>query len=151
MTREGRPMDSRILRLTLRVVVPCIQLFGVYVVFNGHLSPGGAFAGGTIIGASLILQVLVGTYRVSQQAEDVSALVESASLGWYLLLGFVGLLAGRAFLSNAGVFPLGRPGKPFSSGMILAVSLGVGAKVASTMQTLFVGLIHGGAHDPGKE
>jgi multicomponent Na+:H+ antiporter subunit B len=29
-------------------MIPVIQLFGIYVVVHGHLSPGGGFAGGTI-------------------------------------------------------------------------------------------------------
>ncbi|HAI21151.1 MAG TPA: hypothetical protein DCM14_04550 [Clostridiales bacterium UBA8153] len=140
----GRPLDSRILALVLRVVIPFTQLFGLFVIFNGHLSPGGGFAGGTIIGASLILGALVSNYRPGRRAEVRSEIVESASVGWYLLVGFAGLLAGKAFLSNAGVFPLGTPGMPFSGGMILLVSMAVGAKVASTMQTLFLGLVHGG-------
>ena len=31
------------------------QLFGIYVILNGHISPGGGFSGGAIIGAGLIL------------------------------------------------------------------------------------------------
>lgn len=140
----GRPVDSRILDLALRIVIPFTQVFGLFVIFNGHLSPGGGFAGGTIIGASLILKILVSNYRQDHRAEFRSEVLESASVGWYLLIGLVGLLAGEALFSNAGVFPLGIPGMPFSSGMILIISLGVGAKVASTMQTLFLGLVHGG-------
>jgi multicomponent Na+:H+ antiporter subunit B len=133
-------MDSKILGLVARVSVPCIQLFGIYVIANGHLSPGGAFAGGTILGAAFILQLLVGRGTDDRRTEDVSTLVESLAVGWYLLLGLAGLLAGRAFLANRGVFPLGTPGAPFSSGMIVLVALGVGAKVTSTVYTLFRGL-----------
>ena len=32
-----------------------IILYGIYVILNGHLSPGGGFSGGSIIGAGLIL------------------------------------------------------------------------------------------------
>jgi multicomponent Na+:H+ antiporter subunit B len=146
----SRPVDSRILDLALRVVIPFTQVFGLFVIFNGHLSPGGGFAGGTIIGASLILKALVSNYRQDRRAEFRSEVLESASVAWYLLMGLVGLLAGHAFLSNAGVFPLGSPGMPLSSGMILIVSMGVGAKVASTMQTLFLGLVHGGILHEGE-
>ena len=36
-------------------MIPIIFLFGFYVVFNGHLGPGGGFSGGAIIGSGLIL------------------------------------------------------------------------------------------------
>ena len=51
---EGDP----ILRGTARVLVPVILLFGVYVILNGHLGPGGGFAGGAILGGGLILYVI---------------------------------------------------------------------------------------------
>ena len=35
--------------------VPVIFLFGIYIILNGHLSPGGGFAGGAIISAGMIL------------------------------------------------------------------------------------------------
>ena len=37
------------------VLVPFIILFGVYIILNGHISPGGGFSGGAVIGAGLIL------------------------------------------------------------------------------------------------
>ena len=30
-------------------------MFGVYVILSGHISPGGGFSGGAIMGAGLIL------------------------------------------------------------------------------------------------
>lgn len=44
-----------ILEQVARLLVPFILMFGVYVVLNGHLSPGGGFSGGTVMGAGLIL------------------------------------------------------------------------------------------------
>jgi multicomponent Na+:H+ antiporter subunit B len=41
---------------------------------------------------------------------------------------------------GAGV-PLGEPGKLYSGGLILLITLGVGLKVASTVVTLFVALM----------
>ena len=39
-----------ILEQVARLLVPFILMFGVYVVLNGHLSPGGGFSGGTVMG-----------------------------------------------------------------------------------------------------
>lgn len=54
-----QPHDSLIVQTISRVLLPLIQLYGVYVLFFGQYGPGGGFVGGVIFGASLILTVLV--------------------------------------------------------------------------------------------
>lgn len=34
-----------------RGLLPAILLFGIYVIVNGHLSPGGGFSGGAVLAA----------------------------------------------------------------------------------------------------
>ena len=38
---------------TVRLIVPVIQIFAFYVLAHGHVSPGGGFQGGVVMGASL--------------------------------------------------------------------------------------------------
>jgi multicomponent Na+:H+ antiporter subunit B len=38
-----------------RVIYPIVLLFGIYVVFNGHLAPGGGFQGGSILATALLI------------------------------------------------------------------------------------------------
>ncbi len=38
-----------------KLLLPCVLCFGVCVLLNGHVSPGGGFSGGSILGAALIL------------------------------------------------------------------------------------------------
>lgn len=139
-------MEDLIVRYVSRIVVPFVQLFGLYVVFHGHLSPGGGFSGGAIIGASMILYALsfnlaAGTKKVSH---DLSLILESSGGLIYAGVGLAAIFLGANFLGNkvAGI-PLGTPGNLFSSGTIMIITLGVGIKVASTMITLFYGLIEG--------
>jgi multicomponent Na+:H+ antiporter subunit B len=40
---------------TVRLIVPVIQIFALYVLAHGHVSPGGGFQGGVAMGASFIL------------------------------------------------------------------------------------------------
>ena len=42
-----------------RGLIPVILLFGVYILLNGHLSPGGAFSGGAVLAAELMIYALV--------------------------------------------------------------------------------------------
>ena len=46
---------SPIVLLLSKVVSPYIMLFGMYVIFHGHYSPGGGFQGGAMMAASILL------------------------------------------------------------------------------------------------
>lgn len=139
-------MEDIVVRSVCRLVVPFIQIYGFYVIFHGHLSPGGGFPGGAIVASSLILYALSFNLEAGSRklGSNVSALMESGGALWYLLVGMAGILLGSNFLANrvAG-FYLGTPGQLFSSGIIFLLSLGIGAKVASTMVTLFFSLSGG--------
>ncbi len=53
--RLYEPKNDVILQKCSCVLVPLIFVFGVYIVLNGHLSPGGGFSGGAVLGSGLIL------------------------------------------------------------------------------------------------
>ncbi|HDH27658.1 MAG TPA: sodium:proton antiporter [Euryarchaeota archaeon] len=131
--------EDIIVKTTARLMTPFIQMFGLYIILHGHLTPGGGFQGGAIIGASMILLAVVygleeGEKRMSH---DLSTVLESSTIV-YVLIGFIGIAAGVNFLaSGAAGIPLGRPGSLLSGGMIFALNIVIGFKVASTGKTLF--------------
>ena len=49
---------SEIVKTVTSLVMDVIAVFGIYIVFYGHLSPGGGFAGGLIIAFLFILLFL---------------------------------------------------------------------------------------------
>ncbi len=53
-----------IIQNVVRIIVPFILVFGAYVTVYGHISPGGGFAGGTILAAALILDRFVGVKEI---------------------------------------------------------------------------------------
>ena len=55
--RLYEPKNDLILQKAAFFLVPMTIIFGIYVILNGHISPGGGFSGGAIIGAGLILYV----------------------------------------------------------------------------------------------
>lgn len=137
-------MPDKILREITALLLPYIQMYGIYVIFHGHLSPGGGFAGGMILGISLVLYILVFGLDscLNKIPHRLSSVMESFGTLWYAAVGFVGLLRGTSFLMNKGAgVDLGTPGELFSSGLIVVITLGVGVKVASTMLSLFYTLI----------
>lgn len=137
-------MSDFVLKRVVALLLPFVQMFGLYVIFHGHLSPGGSFSGGIIAGLGMIAFSLVfGLEKGSEKlTERTTTLIESFGTLWYGAMGLVGVLRGSAFLMNKGSgVPLGEPGKLYSGGLILLITLGVGLKVASTMVTLFNALM----------
>ena len=139
-------MNDLIVKTITRIVVPFIQLYGVFIIVHGHVSPGGGFSGGTLIGTSLILYTLVfGSKKAKKKfSHRASEIAESGGILLYIALGIVGIIFANSFLTNieAG-FPVGVVGSVLSGGMIPLLMIGIGIKVASTFITLFHTLIEG--------
>ena len=68
--RHFEPKDDIILQKCACVLVPVIMIFGIYIILNGHLSPGGGFSGGATIGAGLILYVTTFGFHKTQRFFD---------------------------------------------------------------------------------
>lgn len=135
--------NNIVLQTVVKLLIPFIQVYGFYIIINGHLSPGGGFAGGTILGSSLILYSLA--YGVKKGIErfprNNTKVLESAGGIVFISIGLFSILMGGNFLSN-NMFPgLGEAGKLLSGGIILPITLAVGIKVASTIVTLFYHLL----------
>lgn len=137
-------MNDLILKTITKMLLPFIQLYGVYVVMHGHVSPGGGFSGGAILGASLILYIIVFGLKQGEQKLNhrTSLLIESGGVAWYMIIGLIGLYFTGSYLANqdAGFF-MGEAGLLLSAGMIPLITIGVGLKVASTMITLFTTIV----------
>ena len=133
-------MNDIIIKNITRIIIPFAQVYGIFVILNGHISPGGGFAGGAIIGTSLILYTLVfgrekGKKKFSHKASEIA---ESGGILLFVIVGLIGLVLADRFLTNldAGFFE-GTLGNIISGGMIPILMVGIGIKVASTMISLF--------------
>ena len=128
---------NQILGHVSAALLPILLLYGLYILCNGHLSPGGGFAGGSILGGALMLcENAYGIGRVRQffthhvyHAVKVGALVLYAILiGYTIYTGANGL---------ASVFTPGQAGSIFSGGIVLPINLMVGLEVACTMYAFY--------------
>jgi len=137
-------MRDFILKRVAAVILPFVCVYGFYVIFHGHISAGGSFAGGIIVGLSYIaFSTIYGIEKGrAKMPEKVLTWTESFGTLWYGIMGMVGIFKGAPFLANklAGV-DLGLPGALFSGGIIFYIGLGVGIRVASTMITIFFSLM----------
>ncbi len=135
-------MDDLVLQTITRILMPFIQVYGIFVIVNGHLSPGGGFAGGTILGASVILYALTFNVGAAEDLypDDLAEAVESSSVLIFVLVGLFAILMGANFLTNIGIFPSPETGTLFTGGFVTPLTLAIGVKVASTVITLFTHL-----------
>lgn len=133
-TASWHPM---ILKTVVNIMFPFVIIFGIYVVMNGHLSPGGGFSGGAIIGAGLTLYAAAN--GIDKVREFFTFKTFKVAVGASLL--FYALAKGLYFFSeinNLGIqFPLGTPGNILSAGLILPLNICVGIIVSCTIYALF--------------
>lgn len=137
--RRYEPHHDVILQKISNLIVPVILLFGIYVVLNGHLSAGGGFSGGAIMGAGLILYVNAHGFTKSSRFKlfgyKVFKYVTFVALAFYALAKSYSFFTGANGLDSH--IPLGTPGAILSAGLILPLNIAVGAVVAWTMYSFY--------------
>ncbi|MDD6466687.1 MAG: MnhB domain-containing protein, partial [Erysipelotrichaceae bacterium] len=125
--------ENLILKRFAILVFPMITLYGIYVILNGHLSPGGGFSGGAIIGAGLILfdtafgQTAIHRFFNFKRFTCISV----GCLLTYCACKSYSFFTGANHLIN--IIPKGIPGNILSGGLILPLNICVGLIVACTM------------------
>ena len=117
------PYDA-ILANVCRLLLPCVLLFGLCVLFNGHVSSGGGFSGGSVLGAALILfAVAFGseavhrffTMRVFNLVRITGLMIYGLMFGVYIYQGANGIQSNLAHY------------------IVLVIDIAVGLVVMSTM------------------
>lgn len=144
--------DSLIIRTAVRLLVPFIQLYGLYVIVHGHYSPGGGFQGGVVLGASFILLALAYDLKTSlrHMSERVNVLLGNLGVLIFVGIGVLCALLGGLFLDYAVLARLiPMASEEWHSLGIFLVELGVGLAVMSIMASLFWDLASGGDLEEG--
>ena len=115
------------------IVLPCILVFGIYILLNGQISPGGGFSGGTIMGAALIIFSATFGFGVTDRffTRKFALTVTFLSLSFYSFAKGYVFFTGANGLDNH--IPKGIPGAILSGGLILPLDIAVGFVVACTM------------------
>jgi|SRR3989339_1586612 len=130
-------------------VAPFIMLFGLYVIFHGHYSPGGGFQGGTMLAAGLLLIRLAAGYDLAQLQFKRILGTPLGSIGVliYFGTGFTAMLSGGEFLNYAFLpFP-GFTAPELRSLGILMVEIGVGLAVMAILVAIYDDLLEDGPDD----
>lgn len=135
-------------RRLLSALLPLFFIFPLFVIFHGHLSPGGGFQGGVSLAVLVILVHVAFGDRFGGRVipPGVLSLSEDAAALGLVVVGLTGVLQGSAFLANiAAGFPRGTAGTLPSGGIIPLLNLLVGLKVAAGLSSLYVYLA---GHEP---
>lgn len=150
MVRPDPP--DLILETICWLLTPVIQLFALYVVAHGHISPGGGFQGGVILGASFIL-IAIGydlPTAMKHFSERRALLLAGTGVLIYAGIGILCMLLGGNFLEYSVLDRL----LPFLAvkdryyGM-LGVEIGVACTVSAVMFLIFAGIASKGEMDDG--
>jgi multicomponent Na+:H+ antiporter subunit B len=104
-------MSSQILRAAVRVLMPLLLLFALFLLLRGHNQPGGGFVGGLVVAAAFALHAMAFGVAAARRA----LLVEPSTL-----LG-VGLLV-ALFSGLPAVFL----GQPFLTGVWITAGITIG-------------------------
>ena len=137
---------------TVRLIVPVIQIFAFYVLAHGHVSPGGGFQGGVLMGASFILVALSWDLETALARFPMNRCIIVAAAG-IILYGGIGLLSmflGGEFLDYAElakVLPVSREMARYYA--MLGVEIGVGLTVTAIMFALYANLSSEGKLEGG--
>ncbi len=135
--RMYEPKNDMILQHVANLLVPIILLFGIYVIMNGHISPGGGFSGGAIMGAGLILYLNAFGFKKTQRFFTFKTfrIVSVMSLAFYALSKTYSFFTGANHLHS--IITPGTPGMLFSAGLIPYLNIAVGLVVCCTMYAFY--------------
>jgi len=133
--------SSKIIKTIAQKLFPFIALFGFYLISHGHLSPGGGFQGGVVLGTAIILLAL--SHSIEKTEKKFKGrwlnMLEKLGILTLIFLGFLGIFLGYSFLSN--FLSLGNPGQIASGGLMLLFNIAIGIKVAAGVSVIFYALV----------
>lgn len=116
--------DSKLISTTLVIIIPFFILTGVYIIINGHISPGGGFQGGAVLASVFMCKYLISPLKDIHLGIFHSA--EKLVLLFLILLSLSFLTLGLnqfKFLSN--------------TTYILIMNILIGTKVTCGMSIIF--------------
>ncbi|MEZ5847105.1 MAG: Na(+)/H(+) antiporter subunit B [Geminicoccaceae bacterium] len=127
-----------VLRVSSKLFIPFIMLFGLYVQFHGDFGPGGGFQAGAIFAAAFVLHAIVfGVSETRRVAPPwLIRLVLAVGVLLYAGVGVASFFMGGNFL-DYGVLDHHDPVHGQHLGILL-VEAGVGLTVAGAMITIFL-------------
>lgn len=133
---------SFIVKRTFGVLTPFVFLYALYVITHGHISPGGGFQGGVVLGTiSIIFSIVYGSaFDYEKYSPRSKTILETSGALLFVFLGGLGMVSGGYFLSNFNPSGSGI-GTLISAGSIPFINIGIGFKVGAGLAIIFYTMI----------
>ena len=117
-----------------------IVLYGIHILFTGHLAPGSGFDGGVIIACAFILITLSfgAKFALGRLGKLLASKLSSLGALFFLtiaFLGYGGCFFFRNFIRTASPAP---PFQMFSGGTILLSNIALGIMVGASFFVAFI-------------
>lgn len=127
---------SSIVRTSVRLISPFLVVYGAYLTIYGHLSPGGGFQGGVILGVSVILFITSHGYNWVRKSFRLNLVrvIESGAALSIVVLAMSGLIFGSFFYNY---LRGGTPGELFSGGIIAPFNILISLKIGASFTLAF--------------
>jgi multicomponent Na+:H+ antiporter subunit B len=137
--------ESPIVLLGARLLSPYIMLFGLYVIFHGHYSPGGGFQGGALLAASVLLIRVAGGKEIAKLQIQEFATTPLAIVGVviYFVTGLAAMISGGYFLDYSELPIPGMEAAWLRYTGILIIEIGIGAAVMAILIMIYDNMIRG--------
>lgn len=132
----GPPIPvSPVVRFVVRVLSPFIAIFAIYVILNGHISPGGGFQGGTVLGALFIATAIVmGREKAARlMPAGVKPWLQAAGPLTFVAVGIVGLLLTGYYLG----YPTAPEAAWIRTLMLIVIEIGIGVGGAFVLASIY--------------
>ena len=125
-----------ILRVVIKILLPFILLFALYVQFHGDYGPGGGFQAGVIFAAAIILYSMLFGISTARRVinQPLIRLLSATGILVYGSVGMVSMLNGGNFLDYNLLSDDPVAGQHLG---ILLVELGIGCTVTSVMVIIY--------------
>ncbi|MBS4536488.1 hypothetical protein GOQ29_12745 [Clostridium sp. D2Q-14] len=130
---------SEILKSMCKVLFPFVSMFGLYVIINGHISPGGGFQGGAILATAILITYIIELDIV----ENLTLLIriEKYAFLTIILIGGISLFTRGEFFTN--FIPIGSS-IVYKRIFLIALNFFIGIKVATGLITIISTFIEEG-------
>lgn len=128
-----------IVKTITRLLIGVIIVFGIYITFYGHLTPGGGFAGGIMLACGLILLTLAfgKDLALGKMSDFMASLLDNLGAFAFWLIALLGYTGGYFFFN---FIEKSRPFQLLSSGTILFSNIAIALKVFASVFAVFLAL-----------
>ena len=141
MIEKPKSGMTLIVRTVTRLTTGLVLLFGIYIVFHGHISAEGGFAGGVIIGLSFIHLMLaygkeITTKKLSEKAGE---LLGNLGAIIFIVIAVLGLFSGGYFFFDS--MNKGKPFDLFSAGAMPLYNVAISLIIGAGLFTIFIAMV----------